>query len=210
VTLRPAAFLDRDGVLNEFVLDPVSGVFDSPLRVEDVRLVPGAGAAAARLAHAGFTLVCVSNQPAAAKGKAPIERLLAVHGRVIELLAREGAVVETSRLCWHHPEGVVPELTKRCGCRKPEPGMLLDAAAEIEADLSASWMVGDTDTDVGAGRAAGCRTVLVAYGATAHKRLSDVRPDLLATNLEDGVEQILAGVNWKQFSQSHFDSLRAG
>jgi D-glycero-D-manno-heptose 1,7-bisphosphate phosphatase len=210
VTGRPAAFLDRDGVLNEFVRDPLSGVADSPLRVENVRLIPGAAAAAARLAHAGFTLVCVSNQPAAAKAKASIEQLLDVHRRVVELLAQEGAAVRASRLCWHHPEGTVPALTEHCACRKPQPGMLLDAATEIGANLSASWMVGDSDTDIGAGQAAGCRTVLVAYGATAHKRLSNVRPDLLATDLADAVEQILTVPNWRHFKQSHFDSLRAG
>lgn len=207
---RPVAFLDRDGILNEFVVDPASGMPDSPFRVEDVRLIAGAGAAAARLVRAGFALVCVTNQPAAAKAKAPIERLLEVHRRVLDLLAREGAVVETSRLCWHHPAGVVPALTTRCACRKPQPGMLLDAAAVLGADLSESWMVGDTDTDVGAGRAAGCRTVLVAYGATAHKRSSNAHPDILAADLEDGVAKILASVNQRHFKQSHFDSLRTG
>jgi D-glycero-D-manno-heptose 1,7-bisphosphate phosphatase len=199
VTGRPAAFLDRDGVLNEFVVDPVSGTLDSPHRAEDVRLIPGAGAAAARLARAGFVLVCVSNQPAAAKGKASIAALLDVHRRVSELLAREGAELEASRLCWHHPEGVVPELAMRCECRKPEPGMLLDAARELNIDLSASWMVGDSDIDVAAGRAAGCRTALVEYGDTAHKRSASTRPDLLAADLQDGVAQLLASCQSETF-----------
>jgi D-glycero-D-manno-heptose 1,7-bisphosphate phosphatase len=199
VTGRPAAFLDRDGVLNEFVVDPVSGTPDSPHRAEEVRLIPGAGAAAARLARAGFVLVCVSNQPAAAKGKASIAALLDVHRRVSELLAREGAELEASRLCWHHPEGVVPELAVRCECRKPEPGMLLAAASELNIDLSASWMVGDSDIDVAAGRAAGCRTVLVEYGDTAHKRSASTRPDLLAADLQDGVAQLLASCQSETF-----------
>jgi D-glycero-D-manno-heptose 1,7-bisphosphate phosphatase len=209
VSGSPAAFLDRDGVLNEFVVDPVSGVPDSPHEVEDVRLVPGAAAAAARLARAGFTLVCVSNQPAAAKGKASVERLLEVHRRVTELLADEGAVLAASRLCWHHPEGTVARFARRCVCRKPEPGMLLDAAAEIGIDLGASWMVGDTDTDVAAGRAAGCRTVLIEYRATSHKRSSSSRPDLRASDLEDGIAKLLAYVGQRHFRYSHFDSLRS-
>ena len=207
---RAAAFLDRDGVLNEFVVDPLSGVPDSPHRVEDVRLIAGAAAGAARLARAGFALVCVSNQPAAAKGKASIERLLEVHGRVVELLAREGAALEASRLCWHHPEGVVPELTRRCACRKPAPGMLLDAARAIDIDLGASWMVGDTDTDIAAGQAAGCRTALIEYRATAHKRSSGVRPDLVVADLVDGAAKITEIAGQKPFTKSSFASLRAG
>ncbi len=189
---RPAVFLDRDGVLNEFVADPVTGKPDSPHKAEDVELIDGAGTAAARLAHAGFALICISNQPAAAKGTASIERLLDVHRRVTALLAEEGAILETSRLCWHHPDGIVPDLAVRCSCRKPEPGMLMDAARATDVDLGASWMVGDTDIDVAAGRAAGCRTVLIEYESTAHKRSSSIRPDLRAADLDDAVTKLLA------------------
>lgn len=209
MSTRPVVFLDRDGVLNEFVVDPVTGLEDSPFRVEDVKLIAGAARAAARLADVGFTLVCVSNQPAAAKARASIERLLAVQRRVAELLAQEGAELATSRLCWHHPEGVLPELTGHCACRKPEPGMLLDAAAEVGADLDASWMVGDTDTDVAAGRAAGCRTVLLEHAHTAHKRLSHVHPDLRAADLREAVPRLLAGANRRHLQKSPFASLRA-
>lgn len=189
----PAVFLDRDGVLNELVPDSDSGEPESPLRVEDVRLLPGVAAAAARLARAGFTLVCVSNQPAAAKGLVSVEVLLAIHGRVIELLAREGVELAGTRLCLHHPQGVVPELAGTCACRKPAPGMLLDAAAALRIDLRASWMVGDTDADVGAGRAAGCKTLLIEHSASKHKRRSGIRPDRRAADLPDAVGLLLGG-----------------
>jgi D-glycero-D-manno-heptose 1,7-bisphosphate phosphatase len=185
-----AAFLDRDGVLNELVPDPLRGQGESPLRVEDVRLIPGAAAAARRLQQAGYLLVCVSNQPAAAKSKVSVPRLLAIHDRVLELLAREGVTIAASRLCLHHAEGVVPSLTRRCDCRKPAPGMLLDAAAALGLDLSASWMVGDTDTDIAAGRAAGCRTLLIDHRASVHKRLQVIRPDERAPDLLAGVDAI--------------------
>jgi D-glycero-D-manno-heptose 1,7-bisphosphate phosphatase len=165
-----AVFLDRDGVLDELVPDPVSGFGESPLRVQDVRLVEGAAAAAAELAQAGFLLVCASNQPAAAKRRVSVDRLLAVHARVLELLAQEGVSLAGSRLCLHHPDGVVAGLAGRCRCRKPAPGMLLELACELGIDLPGSWMVGDTDADVEAGRAAGCRTVLIEHPASAHKR----------------------------------------
>jgi D-glycero-D-manno-heptose 1,7-bisphosphate phosphatase len=183
-------FLDRDGVLNELVRDPVSAAPESPLEVADVRLVGGA-AAVGRLELAGYALVCVSNQPAAAKGKATVHSLLTVHARVIELLAGEGVHLAASRLCLHHPEGVVPGLTGLCSCRKPAPGMLLDLAVALQVDLSASWMVGDTDADVDAGRAVGCRTVLVDYPGSAHKRRGSTRPDRRATSLCDAVTKVL-------------------
>ncbi len=189
--MRAAAFLDRDGVLNELVADPLSGAAESPLRVEDVRLIPGAAAAAARLARAGFVLVCVSNQPAAAKGSVSAAQLLAVHEQVIALLAREGVTLAAWRLCLHHPHGVVPELSTQCACRKPAPGMLLDAATALGLDLSSSWMVGDTDADIAAGRAAGCRALLIRHPASVHKRLQALDADVLADSLADAVDTLL-------------------
>ncbi len=186
-----AVFLDRDGVLNELVPDPSSGAWESPLKVEDVRLVAGAAEAARGLMGAGFALVCVSNQPAAAKGKVTVERLGAVHAQVIELLAQAGVRLETSRLCLHHPDGIVPELSGPCACRKPAPGMLLDAARALELDLGVCWMVGDTDADVAAGQAAGCRTVLLEHPNSIRKRSGQANPDLAASDLAHGVAQLL-------------------
>jgi D-glycero-D-manno-heptose 1,7-bisphosphate phosphatase len=120
-----------------------------------------------------------------------VHRLQAVHERVVELLSAEGVELSGSRLCLHHPEGVVSELMGPCDCRKPAPGMLLDAAHALELDLASSWMLGDTDADVHAGLAAGCRTVLIEYPGSAHKRLGHATPDLLAADLADGVAQLL-------------------
>jgi D-glycero-D-manno-heptose 1,7-bisphosphate phosphatase len=189
---RPAAFIDRDGVLNEGVPDPESGALESPLRVGDVRLLPGVAAALRELADAGFLLVCVTNQPAAAKGKMTVEEVHVVHGRVLELLALDGARFDASYLCPHHPSGVVAELSGPCPCRKPAPGMLLEAADALGIDLGASWMFGDTDTDVEAGAAAGCRTVLIDYPGSAHKRAGASSPSLRAASLPDAVASVLS------------------
>jgi len=182
---RAGVFLDRDGVLNELVLDRVSGRPESPLRVADVRLVPGAAAAAAQMQRHGFALVCVSNQPAAAKGRVSTAELLAVHERVMELLRAEGVRIAASRLCLHHEQGVVPALTGPCECRKPAPGMLVEAASALLIDLRISWMVGDTDADIVAGKAAGCMTALIEHPGSVHKRLQAVSPDLIADSLTD-------------------------
>lgn len=188
--MRPAVFLDRDGVLNELVVDPESGTAESPLDVRAVRLVPGAAAAAANLARLGYALVCVSNQPAAAKGRVSVARLMAVHEQVIALLAREGVTLTTWRVCLHHADGVVPGLSKPCACRKPKPGMLLDSAAALDLDLAASWMVGDTDADMEAGKAAGCRTLLIRHPGSVHKRLQVLQADSVAGSLAEGVQRL--------------------
>lgn len=189
---RRAVFLDRDGVLNELITDAHSGMPESPLRLADVRLIPGAATAVAALASHGYALVCVTNQPAAAKGRVSVDELEAIQLRVAELLAAEGARLDSWRMCVHHPNGVVAELSGECSCRKPAPGMLLDAAGELGLDLSRSWFVGDTDADMLAGAAAGCRTVLIVHPGSAHKRSSEVDPDLSASELSEAVAMLLA------------------
>jgi D-glycero-D-manno-heptose 1,7-bisphosphate phosphatase len=189
---RPAVFVDRDGVINELVSDPVNGQPESPLRVDDVRLIPGAAAALRDLTDAGWRLVGVSNQPSAAKGLMTLTELHTIQARVLELLAAEGAAFDDFRLCLHHPEGVVLELAGECDCRKPAPGMLLAAANELALDLRRSWMIGDTDGDVQAGRAAGCRTILVEHRHSAHKRTAELSPDAVVSDLKAAAGIILA------------------
>jgi D-glycero-D-manno-heptose 1,7-bisphosphate phosphatase len=191
VTARGAAFIDRDGVVNELVADPASGRPESPLRPDDVALIHGAAGALRRLRQAGWLLVGVSNQPAAAKGAITLDQLEAVQARVLELLADEGVRFDDFRLCLHHPEGVVPVLSGPCDCRKPAPGMLLEAARENAIALPDSWMVGDTDADVRAGQAAGCATVLIQQPASAHKRSGPVTPDAVAVDLAAAADVIL-------------------
>jgi D-glycero-D-manno-heptose 1,7-bisphosphate phosphatase len=188
-----AVFVDRDGVINRLVPDPATGRPESPLRIEDVALVDGAAPALRRLHEAGWSLVGVSNQPAAAKGTISVDQLEAIQGRVLELLAAQGVRFDAFRMCLHHPDGIVAGLSGRCDCRKPEPGMLLDAAAVLSIDLSQSWMVGDTDADVGAGRAAGCCTILVENPDSSHKRAPAVVPDAVAADLRDATDRILRG-----------------
>jgi D-glycero-D-manno-heptose 1,7-bisphosphate phosphatase len=112
--------------------------------------------------------------------------------RVLDLLRREGIVPDAIRCCFHHPEATVPELRGMCPCRKPAPGMLLDAAAELDVDLGASWMIGDTDGDVAAGAAAGCQTVLIARPGSRHKRSGTARADVHAPDVTAAVDAILA------------------
>ena len=189
-----AAFFDRDGVVNELVRDPTTGLPESPLVPGDVALRPGVPGALKRLRNAGYLLIGISNQPAAAKGSATLEQLRSVQARVEELLRAEQFEADAFRLCFHHPEGVVAELARVCDCRKPAPGMLLAAAFELDIDLTSSWMIGDTDSDVVAGTAAGCRTVLVEDPASSHKRVGDSQPDARAADLDGAAEFILGRI----------------
>jgi D-glycero-D-manno-heptose 1,7-bisphosphate phosphatase len=165
VGIAVAVFVDRDGVVNEPVWDARTESFESPYRPEDVALVPGAARALARLRAAGYKLVLVSNQPAAAKGQVTLDELEAVHERVVAALRTEGVELDGAYYCHHHPDFTGP-----CDCRKPAPGLLLRAAEELQLDLGESWMIGDADTDVAAAHAAGARAILVEHPRTGHRR----------------------------------------
>jgi D-glycero-D-manno-heptose 1,7-bisphosphate phosphatase len=190
---RHAVFLDRDGVIVEPRPDPATGRAESPYRPEDVTLIPRAAAALRELEASGVVLVVVSNQPAAAKGTHTLGDLRAVHERTVELLAGEGVVVEDWRYCLHHPQGVVPELTRSCPCRKPAPGLILAAAEALDLDPVASWMVGDSCVDVDAGRRAGCRVMLVEHKSTAHRRVDCPMASPRTSDLWDAARVILHG-----------------
>lgn len=191
MSVARAVFVDRDGTLNELVADPQTNQPESPLRREDVALIPGVAAALRALASDGWLLVGVSNQPAAAKGAVSWRQLEDVQARVLELLEAQGVRFDAFRICPHHPEGVVLELTRACNCRKPAPGMLLDAARELGIDLARSWMIGDTDGDVLAGAAAGCRTLLIEQEGSAHKRKGTAQPDAVSPDLQAAAALLL-------------------
>ncbi len=159
--LHRAVFLDRDGTINELVYYQDHGVVDSPFLPSQVKLMPGAARAMKLLKKKGFLLVMASNQPGVAKGSMGRKAFAAIDRRLDSLLAREGAAFDAKYYCLHHPDAKLPAYRKKCGCRKPGPGMLLAAAKEHGIDLKRSYMAGDGINDVLAGRAAGCRTVFV-------------------------------------------------
>jgi len=172
---RPAVFLDRDGVINRnFLRD---GVSCPPLTPEEFEFLPGVAEAARRLKEAGYVLVVVSNQPDVARGSTTRERVERLNDLVRAALPVEDV------LCCFHDRG------DGCDCRKPLPGMLLEAARRWRLDLGRSFMVGDRLTDVLAGQAAGCRTVLVA---AAFAGAGDSKPDHRAADLAAAAEWILS------------------
>lgn len=159
--MKPAVFLDRDGVINELVLNPATGEYEPPYSPEDLVLVPGALFALCELQDAGFSLFLVSNQPDYAKGKATLEQIHAVHERFNRLMRDAGIRFCEYYYCYHHPNGIVPAYSFACECRKPKPYFLLKAAKDYGIDLAASWMIGDRDTDIQCGKSAGTKTILI-------------------------------------------------
>jgi D-glycero-D-manno-heptose 1,7-bisphosphate phosphatase len=162
--MRKAAFLDRDGVLVEILRDPELGVLYSAFHPDQLRPTRGALESLLRLGQLGYLRVVVTNQPGPAKGHFPFSQLERMHQRLRELFDGE---IDAVYHCPHHPEGGPggdPALVMRCECRKPKPGMLLQAAREHAIDLAASLIIGDSPDDVRAGRAAGVRTVLINGG----------------------------------------------
>lgn len=172
---RKAVFLDRDGVLSRSEVR--GGKAFAPTRLEDFALLPDAEEATAALSRLGYCLVVVTNQPDVGNGL--VDR--AVVERMNEALARR-LPVDLIKVCYHaQGDG--------CACRKPKPGMILEAADELGIDLAASFMVGDRWSDIEAGRAAGCRTIFI------DRSYAEKRPDasdFTATSLAQAADQIRA------------------
>lgn len=175
---RPAIFLDKDGTVLE----------DVPYNAEPSRMrwAPGAEPGIRALAALGRPLVVVSNQAGIAFGRFGLEAVQPMVRRLADMFRQAGGALAGFYYCPHHPEGRIAPFGKACGCRKPAPGLLLQAARELRLDLSASWMVGDILDDVEAGHRAGCRSVLLDVGHETEWVPGPARtPEWRVQNLEE-------------------------
>lgn len=188
--MNKALFLDRDGVLNELVYYPDHNEDESPRTPGDLRLLPGVTGALAALAAAGWALVVVSNQPSYAKGKTTLENLKAVHRALVQQLQAGGVTLTAAHYSYTHPRGVVPDYTTESMYRKPNPGLVYEAARDHHLDLRASWFVGDRDTDIQCGQAAGTQTALVRYPLSVGKQGAS-SPDVTVPDLPTFAQYIL-------------------
>jgi D-glycero-D-manno-heptose 1,7-bisphosphate phosphatase len=189
-----AVFLDRDGVVNELIYHQEQGIIDSPFTVEQFRLLPGVGEAITRLRTMGYKVVLVSNQPGMAKGHLTRQDFEQIRIKMSEELAREGAFLDGEYYCRHHPEARIAKLRKNCECRKPKPGLILQAASELSLNLSRSWMIGDGLTDVKAGKSAGTRTILLGQMKCKLCHLMEedgARPDAILPGIAEAAQFIV-------------------
>lgn len=150
---QKAIFLDRDGTINKYV-----GFLTKP---EQFELIPGVADAVKMINKSGYLAIVVTNQPVIARGECTWEELRAIHDKMETELGRDGAFIDAIYVCPHHPDkgfdGERPEYKKDCDCRKPKPGLMLQAAKDLNIDLSLSYMIGDSERDIEAGRIAGCK-----------------------------------------------------
>ncbi len=182
--LRPAAFIDRDGVIN--------AELNYVHRIEDFHILPGVVEGLKLLATCGFELVVVTNQAGIAKGLYTEADFQVLTRHMLARLEAEGVNIASVMHCPHHPQGSVPAYAIDCDCRKPAPGMLLRAAERHSLDLSRSVMIGDKTSDTQAGRAAGVGlTVLVESGHALPDDASS-RADLRAADLLAAARRVCA------------------
>ncbi len=184
-----AVFLDRDGVINE-----ENGHISRP---EDLRVYPGAGLVVKRLREAGALVVVVTNQSAVARGFTDEQGLARIHDRLKKVLSEQGAEPHAIYYCPHHPETNHPAPSDSkyridCDCRKPKPGLLIKAAADLSIDLPRSFMIGDTTKDLQTARNAGCKAVLVRTGYAGKDGGYDVRPDAECADLAAAADWVLS------------------
>ena len=181
---RPAVFLDRDGTLLEEAgyLDRLDRLVFFPFTIDAVRL----------LNRAGFPVVVVTNQAGIARGIFKESFVAEAHQHITQRLAAAGARVDAFYYCPHHPEAVIEQFRQTCECRKPKPGMLTRAAADLDLALDRSFVVGDRWHDLEAGQTVGARTVLVrtGYGKTEE---AVPRPQLQPSAI---VDNVMAAVSW--------------
>ncbi len=175
---RRAVFLDRDGVLNEAIVR--DGKPYPPAGLHQLKLVPGAAPALQRLKQASFLLIVVTNQPDVARGTQTREGVERLHAAIAAALPLDAFYV-----CWHDDRA-------GCACRKPKPGLLLEAASRYAIDLRRSFLIGDRWRDIEAGTAAGCRTVQIDRGY--NEKSPQSAPDCHAASLTDAVEWILGAL----------------
>ena len=176
---QKAIFLDRDGTINRYV-----GFLR---KIDDFELIEGVGQAISMINQSAFLTVVVTNQPVIARGEVTVDELTEIHHKMETLLGKDSAYIDDLYYCPHHPhkgyEGEVESLKIDCDCRKPKPGMLLQAAEDHHIIFTDSWMIGDSGNDILAGKAAGCKT---AYIGT-----EDLGQDISGDSLLDVVKKIL-------------------
>lgn len=189
-----AVFVDKDGTL----------ITNVPYNVDPrrIRLMPGTLKGLRTLSRAGFKIVIVTNQSGIALGRFDESQLENVKLHLEAILAAAEVVLSGFYFCPHHPDGTITRFSKDCDCRKPSPGLLLQASDQLNIDISQSWMIGDILDDVEAGNRSGCRTILFDHGSeTEWKRAPYRQPDFVVDSFESVASIILSQAEERETRQ---------
>jgi D-glycero-D-manno-heptose 1,7-bisphosphate phosphatase len=186
--MKNTVFLDRDGVINKLVFFPDFGLIDSPMNVAQYKLVSGAADAILNFNRLGLKVIVISNQPGIAKGKMSEEMFGKIRLKMRNMLAKNNAHIDAEYYCFHHPRAKLPQYKVKCDCRKPKPGLILRAAKDFSLDTSNCYMIGDGLTDIKAGKAVGCTSVLIGEmkcDLCRQMEVMEIKPDIIAPSLLD-------------------------
>lgn len=181
--MHKALFLDRDGVINE-----ETGYVH---KIEECKFIPGVFEALQLAQKAGYKLIIITNQAGIAKQKFKEEHHHQLMAWMKEQFAADHISIDGEYYCPHHPQAVVEQYRKECDCRKPQPGMILQAAQERNIDVTKSIVIGDKTSDILAGKKAGCKTILVRTGYGGKDEVSSTEPDYVVDDLLAAVKLIL-------------------
>lgn len=189
-------------MLNDLEYNPDEGRIGSPLSTRQLRVFPYAGEAVMAIEDLGFKAILVSNQPGVAKRQLTYSEFERMNARVRKELSKQGASLTGEYYCLHHPDALIKKYRKDCDCRKPKPGLLLQAARENGVDLAGSFFVGDALADVKAGSAAGCRTIFLGHITAFLSEMiqrEDARPDYVLPSLKQ-VPELLRSLDSKNLT----------
>jgi histidinol-phosphate phosphatase family protein len=188
-----AVFLDRDGVINALVYHQDAGVIDAPFTRSQFKLLPRVPEAIRLLNDLGLRVAIVSNQPGIAKGQFKPEMLKVFERRMLSRIRAAGGRIDRIYYCLHHPEAKVSKLRQRCRCRKPEIGLLEQAAMDLRVPLDKCYLIGDGIPDLLAGSRAGCRTIFIGRWKCEICQFTEaphVRPAFVAKDLWEAAQII--------------------
>jgi D-glycero-D-manno-heptose 1,7-bisphosphate phosphatase len=196
--LQPGVILDRDGTLIDVVRDEETGTVSVAFHPDHLRLLPGVVEGLLALSAAGYGFAIASNQPGPAKGQYSVLAVERTNRALVELLAASGIVISVVEVCLHHPQGGPggdPQWVGECACRKPKPGLLLNAIARAGFEAARTWMIGDSAADVLAARAAQVRAALVFPTNRCEicplRAGPSVTPDLVAPRFDELAKAII-------------------
>jgi D,D-heptose 1,7-bisphosphate phosphatase len=184
--MNRAVFLDRDGVINELVYFPDMGMPDSPLNPRQFKLLPGVAEAIRIFNSLGLKVIVASNQPAIAKGKMTPELFEKIRTKMRTALEKKGAHIDGEYYCLHHPQAKLVAYKVNCNCRKPKPGLIFKASEDFDLEPTQCYAIGDSLTDVEAGKAIGCMTFLIGNSKCDLCKLleeKNVKPDYIVPSL---------------------------